>query len=555
MDWENEKMIKPWKRIFTKFWMTGFFMASNSFAADFYVSQSEGSDVGSGSKTSPFRSILHAVKAAGAGDTVHLLPGNEPWRESVRLYTHPKWYHPGGEPGNPLVIDGHGAWITGADPCPPEDWTQEADGVWSHHGMVYTPFLVIDGELQRQLDDLQAAEPGELVYQEKANRLWFHSRPGQPMPTVEIGQPDGTRLIIDPKDWQYAGIPGMVRYCGTTPPKEEIQEPTSVKIAGEERRLVRARERLSPGQFTVVDSVLYFNPPEGKRPDEMNLEAVIRENGVSFGGQISHVVIRNLNIRHVANDGYNIHGKCKDLAFYNCNAEDCGDEGFSSHDDCETLLDGAVYRGCDNGIMNVNRAKSITRNVIIANSRSVGYGGQQESQHYVENLILLDNPNQLTSPTLSGRNILILNTVGGAARTAVSLGGVCHLKQLTVLGDYPDHLLKLYGVEKATLIGSRFENAGILHIRSDDLSILDVVDSIVSPDTLIEWGNQQPFKRSLIADADKDPRLPFAGFQLIERPLLQNLIRGTRPESIPKDSGCTPELIERYLEYMKEASL
>ena len=78
-------------------------------AADYYVSQT-GDDAKDGSQAAPFKTILHAVKAAGAGDTVHLVPGDQPWRESVALNTHPTWYHKGGEPGNaaPDLFAGNG---------------------------------------------------------------------------------------------------------------------------------------------------------------------------------------------------------------------------------------------------------------------------------------------------------------------------------------------------------------------------------------------------------------------------------------------------------------
>ncbi len=59
-------------------------------------------------------------------------------------------------------------------------------------------------------------------------------------------------------------------------------------------------------------------------------------------------------------------------------------------------------------------------------------------------------------------------------------------------------------------------------------------------------------KHMKLADAAKDPALSFAGAGIIEKPLLEALTRGERPAVIPKDSGCTAELIERYLEFMAQ---
>ncbi len=523
-----------------------------SMGADYYVCQERGDDAQAGSQAAPFRTILHAVKQAGAGDTVHLLPGDKPWRESVALNTHPTWYHPGGEPGKPLTIDGHGSWITGADPCPPEGWQERDDGVWTHQGMAYSAFLVVDGELRMQFGDLDAARPGELVYQGWANRLWYRTHARQPMPTIEIGQPDGARLTIAPESWQNAGLPNMVRYCGTQPPPADLQAPTWVKIDGRESQLAQASERLEPGQFTVARQMLHFRPPAGRRPDQMAIQAVVRGNGVFLGGSTSHVVIRNFNVRHVWNDGYNIHGGCKDIAFYNCNAEDCGDEGFSSHSDCETLLDGAVFRRCDNGIFNVMRAVSVSRNVIIADCRSVGYGGDQQTRHTLENVILINNPGQLSAPNVTARNLLIVSTGDGKAGTALGLGGECVIEQATVVGPHRYRLAHLYGARQATLDRCRFETAGSgpLHIRDDQPDILRLRDCTFDAETVVEWGAAPPFRRLKLADARQDDTLPFAGAGSAEESLLEPLLRGERPAAIPASPGCTPELIERYLDFV-----
>ncbi|MFA6292519.1 MAG: right-handed parallel beta-helix repeat-containing protein [Victivallales bacterium] len=538
--------------------MCFFSFATSSMAVEYYVDNNAGDDAFSGTsktvsenKVGPFRTILRAVKLAGAGDTVNLVPGDKPWREAVVLNTHPTWYHRGGEEGKPLIIDGHGSWISGADICPSKDWKKEDDGVWTHSGMAYSGFMVIEGRLENQVSDIDVTEPGELCYQGWANRLYYRVRDNRsPMPAIELGQPDGSTLSIEPKDWQYAGRPGFNRYCGSTPKPADIKPPTWVKIDGRESKLACARERLAPGKFTISDKKLYFRPPEGKRPGDMPIEAVVRENGVALGGSTSHVVIRNFNVRHVYNDGYNIHGGCKKIVFNNCNAEDCGDEGFSSHDNCETLLDGAVFLRCDNGLNNVNSSVSASRNVVIADCRSLGYEGQQQSRHEVENLILVDNP--LSCVNFTGRNILIVNT--GKRPVGIGLAGESSLDRLTVSGPSHDRLLHLYGASRVDISRSRFEDGGkgVVHIRHSDPGILRIKDSLFHPDTVVEWGAGQPFKRMKLADAAKDQALPFSGAGVIETPLLEALTRGERPAVIPKDSGCTAELIERYLEFMNK---
>ena len=517
-------------------------------AAEYYVDQATGDDAKDGSQAAPFKTILHAVKRAGAGDTVHLVPGDQPWRESVVFNTHPTWYHKGGEPGKPLTIDGHGSWISGADLCPSKDWKKEDDGVWSHTGMAYSGIVVIEGRLEGQVTDMDVLEPGELCYQGWANRLYYRVRDNRsPMPAIEIGQPDGTSISIAPKDWQYAGRPGINRYCGTTPKPDIIKAPTWIKIDGKESPLVKARARLVPGKFTVADKTLFFRPPAGKSPAEMKIEAAVRINGITIAGSTSHVIIRNINVRHVYDDGYNIHGGCKDVSFYNCNAEDCADQGFSSHDDCETLVDGAVYTRCMDGVLDVNRSNSTFRNVIVAYNRRGGLGGSEQSRHQLENVILIDNG--LGGPNLVGRNILIVNTPGGPAGTAINPAGKSSLEQVTVVGQH-GKLMHLYGAEQLDLASGRFDNDGLIHIRGNDPGILRIKDSLFQPGTVLEWGEKQPFKRMKLADAAKDPALSYSGGGVSEKPLLEALTRGERPAVIPKDFGCTAELIGRYLEFM-----
>jgi len=518
-------------------------------AADYYVSQT-GDDAKGGSQAAPFKTILHAVKAAGAGDTVHLVPGDQPWRESVVFNTHPTWYHKGGEPGKPLTIDGHGSWISGADLFPSKDWKKEEDGVWSHTGMAYSGIMVIEGRLEGQVTDMDVLEPGELCYQGWANRLYYRVRDNRsPMPAIEIGQPDGTFINIAPTDWQYAGRPGINRYCGTTPKPDIIKAPTWIKIDGKESSLVKARARLAPGKFTVADKTLFFLPPVGKSPAEMKIEASVRTNGITIAGSTSHVIIRNFNVRHVYDDGYNIHGGCKDISFYNCNAEDCADQGFSSHDDCETLVDGAVYTRCEDGVLDVNRSNSTFRNVICAFNRRFGLAGSEKSRHQVENVIVIDNG--LGGPNFTGRNILIVRTTAGpdGMIAAIAPGGKSSLEQVTVVGQF-GKLIHLYGTQQFDLTSGRFDNGGVIHIRDNDPGILRIKDSLFQPGTVLEWGAKQPFKSMNLADAAKDPALSFSGAAILEKPLLEALTRGERPAVLPKDSGCTAELIERYLEFM-----
>ncbi len=91
------------------------------WAETYIVDGAQGDDANDGI-TAPFATIARGVAAVGPGDTLKIVPMDEPYHESLRLSRH-------GLPGAPIAIEGGGATLTGADPAPTEGWTEE-DGIW-----------------------------------------------------------------------------------------------------------------------------------------------------------------------------------------------------------------------------------------------------------------------------------------------------------------------------------------------------------------------------------------------------------------------------------------
>ncbi|MCG6155436.1 right-handed parallel beta-helix repeat-containing protein [Rubinisphaera margarita] len=89
-----------------------------------------------------------------------------------------------------------------------------------------------------------------------------------------------------------------------------------------------------------------------------NLEWAVRPNGIATGGTCERITIRNLNARHFLNDGFNIHGRCTGFVCENIQGYDCFDEGFSAHDLCECTIRKGSFWGNDNGIADVNEART-----------------------------------------------------------------------------------------------------------------------------------------------------------------------------------------------------
>lgn len=199
------------------------------------------------------------------------------------------------------------------------------------------------------------------------------------------------------------------------------------------------RENLKPGAWCGGDGAVYFKPPAGKSMDELAMGMCTRVNGVQINGDTSHVIIRNFTTRYFSNDGYNIHGKARALEFYNCNARDMGDEGFSAHGEAETLLDGAVYENCENGIFNANTGgKTIARNIIVKTPRAIGFGFSPRdgsAEHVLENAVLMDCP---TALRVGGKsrvsNVLVISNLAKQS-TAINMDGGASFKDVAISGE------------------------------------------------------------------------------------------------------------------------
>ena len=70
----------------------------------------------------PVRSIARAIQLAQPGDTVDLASVDQPYKESA-VFTNRS-----GEPGRPIVLDGHGATLSGCEPLKIADWKMVAPG-------------------------------------------------------------------------------------------------------------------------------------------------------------------------------------------------------------------------------------------------------------------------------------------------------------------------------------------------------------------------------------------------------------------------------------------
>lgn len=96
-------------------------------SADIYVDNLKGNDNNSGSKEQPIRTFKKCLTVLKGGDTLHLVPNSEPYREEFGMLT--KKYS--GTPEKPTVIDGHGAFLTRMNHLPGSMWKNEGNDIFS----------------------------------------------------------------------------------------------------------------------------------------------------------------------------------------------------------------------------------------------------------------------------------------------------------------------------------------------------------------------------------------------------------------------------------------
>jgi hypothetical protein len=236
-----------------------------AWARDFYVEPDRGVDSADGS-SGPLRTIARAVALAGAGDTVHLAARAEPYRESVALRSR------AGDTGRPLIVDGHGATLSGAEPLRAAEWVAAGPGLFRNNTL-YATFADGDFAIQRMY----------FIFNGQMQRMGRTSKgPKQPFKAPQS---------LAAGEWTF--VPG-----------------TSVFYV-----------RIAPGQ-ALADAHVEF-------PSRLNGVGI-------HGKGNAHLVIRNLTVTHFLNDGFSIHHEAKNVRFENIGACENGDDGFSAHETCET---------------------------------------------------------------------------------------------------------------------------------------------------------------------------------------------------------------------------
>ncbi|MBI3880978.1 MAG: hypothetical protein HY301_13080 [Verrucomicrobia bacterium] len=282
----------------------------------------------------------------------------------------------GGVPGKPITIDGHGATITGSDPLRTDGWVEAG-----------APGLFKSAKLLGELEEFGDAA--------KLMRVFF---------------------LFD----------GVMQHMGRSSKgaHAHFKSPAS----------------LQPGEWTYVEAEKSFYVKVAGQLADAKIEAPYRRNGVAVRTPkeaLTGVVIKNLIVCHVLNDGFNLHGTSRDFLLQNIAAYECGDDGISPHETCEVTIDGfwsiGNSTGMGNGYLSVTKASNVRLEGNLAHQFMTGHAPVTELHNAVivatkgtqpvnisnsqDTRLLMDNV-QIISP--AGQKIVVVpKTVIEARRLTV----------------------------------------------------------------------------------------------------------------------------------------
>lgn len=290
------------KRLALLFTLVLVLLPSVAGARDLFVNHQIGTDVNSGLREDrPFKTIQHALSLVEPGDIIHLAKTDVPYHESIEIRDGLS-----GTCAKPIIIDGHGATLSGCTTIRQEDWTRVGPGLYRN---------------DRLLPDLF---PQEKPVNEPLLRRFFFVVNGRINRMGRSGKGDCPPLpkpaALQDGDWTYD------------------QEEMAFYL------------RIDPARTLADERIEY--------PDLIN--------GVKTSdGRCEYIIIRNLTATHFHNDGFNINGATLHTRFENIGAIECGDDGISAHAASDIQVDGFVSRGNSTGFCHVQGASSSSRNVVL----------------------------------------------------------------------------------------------------------------------------------------------------------------------------------------------
>lgn len=280
-----------------------------------YVDNRVGSDTNNGLAAQPnteagggpVATIKRALALVSVGGCISIANTGRDYRELVRVEKLFK-----GRAATPLLIDGHGATVSGLATIPAAQWTHVKDDLYVYAGL--------------QADGDTAPLPNSNWLAFRKHQGWF----------------------------------------------TEPQAPLIFFLNGQPATHVKSLSEIPPGGFfyqTQGPRKVYFRLPAGKDLADCRIDLPQHE-GVFVDDD--YVVLRNLSSRYSQDDGFAGFWGIG-VVFENCNASDNCDQGFSFHGTSVTVIDGGgVERNGGCGIADVMSSFTVYRNVVVRDNMFTG---------------------------------------------------------------------------------------------------------------------------------------------------------------------------------------
>jgi hypothetical protein len=362
-----------------------------------FTNNETGDDNASGlSPDKAVRTLAKAVSMLKPGDTLHLAVTNQPYRETLRFGDDF-----GGVAGKPIVIEGHGATLTGSDPLRLDGWVEAG-----------APGLYKSAKFLSELE--------EFTDEAKLMRVF---------------------LIFD----------GVVQHMGRS-------------SKGAHGRF-KAPTALQPGEWTYAEAEKAFYIKVSGKLADANIEAPYRRNGLSVRTPkiaMTHVVIKDLIVCHVLNDDFNLHGATRDVLLQNIAAIECGDDGISPHETCEVTIDGfwsiGNSTGMGNGNLSVTKASNVRLEGNLAHQFMTGHAPATE----LRNAIIIAPPGtQPINVTNAQDTRLVLDNVqitsAPGQKVLNVVNGAIDARRITAVGPGWENAGKIR-VTESVIAGSQVAN-------------------------------------------------------------------------------------------------
>ncbi|HVI44810.1 MAG TPA: right-handed parallel beta-helix repeat-containing protein [Chitinophaga sp.] len=314
----------------------------------------------SGVGKGPVRTLQRAFDIVSVAGYVYVCNTGSPYTGSNRLHT-------GGVPGNPLIVEGNNAVISGLEPVSVEEWQRVEENIYKR------PFWPMSNQL-------------------KLNK-------------------DYTSWIGTPQVWWVNGQPAA--NCRTAAALR--QTPGGFWWNKDEKTVwfhLRSQEQLAALKIEM--------------PAHRGIGTCI-----NVYSKTSHVIVQNLHAQYAFNDGFSAHDTVTDLTFRNCIATDNCGQGFSMHGHTVVSVeDGVAMRNASSGACDVGAANVTYRRCVFGdNSFEAGiYATEHADTRYIDCLVINNQPFeqiwQYDSSTMFLKNCIVTATDNRCPLAVVEKGSV-----------------------------------------------------------------------------------------------------------------------------------